>query len=94
MEQIAFVVGRLIKYSACCTIEGDFISGHLLRVDSAVSFAKARTSVVDIQVAGRWESSQMPPHYAKAELAERGAIARFKEKGGNRQKSVDRKLQA
>ena len=31
---------------------------------------------------GRWKSSQMPAHYAKAELAERGAIAQFKEKRG------------
>ena len=33
-----------------------------------------------MQVAGRWKSSQMPAHYAKAELAERGAIARFKDR--------------
>ena len=31
-----------------------------------------------MQVAGRWKSSQMPAHYAKAELAEHGAIARVK----------------
>ena len=40
----------------------------------------ARTSgasVVDMQNAGRWKSPQMPAHYAKAELAERGAVARF-----------------
>ena len=55
------------------------ISGHSLRVGSAVSLAQAGASVVDMQVAGRWESSQMPAHYAKAELAERGAIARYKE---------------
>ena len=29
-------------------------------------------SVVDLQTAGRWQSPQMPAHYAKAELAERG----------------------
>lgn len=60
-------------------VEG-FISGHSLRVGSAISLAQAGASVVDMQVAGRWKSSQMPAHYAKAELAERGAIARFKEK--------------
>ena len=59
-------------------VEG-FISGHSLRVGSAVSLARAGASVVDMQVAGRWKSSQMPAHYAKAELAERGAIARFKD---------------
>ena len=56
-----------------------FISGHSLRVGSAVSLAKAGATVVDMQVAGRWKSSQIPAHYAKAELAERGAIARFKD---------------
>ena len=39
----------------------------------------AQTSATAMQVAGRWKSSQMPAHYAKAELAERGAIARFKD---------------
>ena len=55
------------------------ISGHSLRVGSAVSLAKAGACVVDMQVAGCWKSAQMPAHYAKAELAERGAIARFKD---------------
>ena len=81
-------VGRLTARSArrqitywaeFAGVEG-FISGHSLRVGSAVSLAQAGASVVDMQVAGRWKSSQMPAHYAKAELAERGAIARFKEK--------------
>ena len=58
-------------------IEG-FISGHSLRVGSAVSLAQAGASVVDMQVAGRWKSPQMPAHYAGAELAEQNAIARFK----------------
>lgn len=73
---------RQIQYWAeLAGVEG-FISGHSLRVGSAVSLAKAGASVVDMQTAGRWKSSQMPAHYAKAELAERGAIARFKEKKG------------
>ena len=58
-------------------VEG-FISGHSLRVGSAVSLAQAGASIVDLQVAGRWKSSEMPVHYAKAELAEQGGIARFK----------------
>ena len=71
---------RQIRYwAALAGVEG-FISGHSLRVGSAVSLAQAGASVVDMQVAGRWKSSQMPAHYAKAQLAERGAIARFKEK--------------
>ena len=58
-------------------VEG-FISGHSLRVGSAVSLARAGASVVDMQVAGRWKSPQMPAHYARAELAEQGGITRFK----------------
>ena len=70
---------RIIKKRAVhAGVEG-FISGHSLRVGSAVSLAQAGATVVDMQVAGRWKSSQMPAHYAKAELAERGAIARFKD---------------
>ena len=69
---------QIIYWSELAGVEG-FISGHSLRVGSAVSLAKAGASVVEMQVAGRWKSSQMPAHYAKAELAERGAIARFKE---------------
>ena len=55
-----------------------FISGHSLRVGSAISLARAGASVVDMQVAGRWKLAQMPAHYAHAELAEQGGIARFK----------------
>ena len=63
---------RIIKKRAAdAGVEG-FISGHSLRVGSAVSLAQAGATVVDMQVAGRWKSSQMPAHYAKAELAERG----------------------
>ena len=57
-------------------VEG-FISGHSLRVGSAVSLAQAGASVIDMQNAGRWKSPTMPAHYAKAEIAERGAVARF-----------------
>ena len=54
------------------------ISGHSFRVGSAVSLAQAGASVVDMQVAGRWKSPRIPAHYARAELVEQGAIARFK----------------
>ena len=74
-----FSARRIIqKRSIDAGIKG-FISGHSLRVGSAVSLARAGASFVDMQVAGRWKSSQMPAYYAKAELAERGAIARFKD---------------
>ena len=66
------------RWAAEAGVEG-FISGHSLRVGSAVSLARAGATVVDMQTAGRWQSPNMPAHYAKAELAERGAIARFKD---------------
>ena len=74
-----FSARRIIQQRAKAAGVDGFIAGHSLRVGSAVSLARAGASVVDMQVAGRWKSTQMPAHYAKAELAERGAIARFKE---------------
>ena len=55
-----------------------FISGHSLRIGSAISLAKAGASLVEMQVAGRWKSPNMPAHYAKAELVEQGAVARYR----------------
>ena len=79
-DRLTTVSARRIiqKRAHAAGVEG-FISGHSLRVGSAVSLAQAGATVVDMQIAGRWKSSQMPAHYAKAELAERGAIARFKD---------------
>ena len=71
---------QIIKKRAADAGVDGFISGHSLRVGSAVALAQAGASVVEMQVAGRWKSSQMPAHYAKSELAERGAIAKYKEK--------------
>ena len=48
------------------------VSDHSLRVDSGV------TSLVDMQVDGRWKDSRMPSHYASAEFAKRSATARIK----------------
>lgn len=71
-------VRKIIKRRAReAGIEGK-ISGHSLRIGSAISLAQAGASVVNMQVAGRWKSPQMPAHYARAELIEQGAIARFK----------------
>ena len=69
---------KIIKRRACeAGLEGK-ISGHSLRIGSAISLAQAGASVVNMQVAGRWKSPQMPAHYARAELIEQSAIARFK----------------
>ena len=77
--RLSAVGARLaIKARAEAAGVAGFISGHSLRVGSAMSLAQAGASVVEMQVAGRWKSPQMPAHYARGELAARGAIARFK----------------
>ena len=68
---------RIIKkWAQAAGIEG-FISGHSLRVGTAVSLARSGAMLVDMQTAGRWGDPKMPANCAKAELAERGAVARF-----------------
>lgn len=54
------------------------ISGHSLRVGSAQSLAAAGAGVVEMQQAGRWTSPDMPGRYARAQLADRGAVARLR----------------
>ena len=70
---------RAIKDAAeLVGISPERVSGHSLRVGSAVSLAKAGASVVEMQGAGRWKSPQMPAHYARVQEAEQGAVARFR----------------
>ena len=73
LERLTVVSARqIIKARArAAGVEG-FISGHSLRVGSAVLLAQARAPVIDMQNAGRWKSPQMSAHYAKASVAERG----------------------
>ena len=77
-ERLSVVSARRIikKRAKDAGIEG-FISRHSLRVGTAISLAQAGATLVDMQTAGRWQDPLMPAHYAKTELAERGAVARF-----------------
>ncbi len=62
------------------------VSGHSLRVGGAQSLAAGGASLPEMQTAGRWESPQMPGHYARGQLAAKGAVARIKypqERGRN-----------
>ena len=54
------------------------VSGHSLRVGGAQSLAAGGASLPEMQTAGRWESPQMPGHYARGQLAAKGAVARIK----------------
>ena len=54
------------------------VSGHSLRVGGAQSLAAGGASLVEMQQAGRWQSPNMPGHYARDQLAARGAVARIR----------------
>lgn len=72
-------VRKIIKQSAARVGLTEKVSGHSARIGTAISLAQAGASLVDIQTAGRWKDPGMPAHYARAQFAERGAIARFKD---------------
>lgn len=72
-------VRRIIKSCAARVGLTDKVSGHSLRIGTTISLARSGASLVDIQVAGRWKDPGMPAHYARAQFAEKGAIARFKD---------------
>ena len=67
----------IARRAADAGVEGR-ISGHSLRVGAAQSLAAAGASVVEMQIAGRWESVTMPGRYASGQFAARGAVAKFR----------------
>ena len=69
----------MIQRSAARVGITEKIGTHSLRIGTAVSLVSKGASLVEMQVAGRWKSPSMPAHYARAQLAENGAIARYKE---------------
>ena len=54
------------------------VSGHSLRVGAVLSLAERNTSLVEIQVEGRWKSPAMPAYYARNQEPRRGAVARMR----------------
>ena len=54
------------------------VSGHSLRVGSAQSLAAAGAGLVELQEAGDWQAPTMPAHYARHQLAARGAVAKLR----------------
>ena len=59
-------------------VEGS-ISGHSLRIGSAVSLADAGASVKEVQRAGRWQEPTMPARYVREESEERSPVQRYKD---------------
>ena len=54
------------------------VSGHSLRVGAAQSLVSAGATLPELQQAGRWLSPDMPAHYARGQLAGKGAVARLR----------------
>ena len=67
----------LKRRAAAADIEGR-VSGHSLRVGSAQSLVAHGATIIEMQIDGRWSSPQMPGHYARAQLAGQGAVARLR----------------
>ena len=55
------------------------ISGHSLRMGSAVSLAEAGASVREVQRAGRWQDPAMPARYVREAPEEESAVERYKD---------------
>ena len=56
---------------------GDGFSGHSARVGMAQDLAGSGIELPALMTAGRWSSPTMPARYTRAELAGRGAVARY-----------------
>ena len=59
-------------------VEG-WISGHSLRLGSAVSLAEAGATVKEVQQAGRWQGPTMPARYVREMPAEQSPVKRYKD---------------
>ena len=70
------VSNRIAAAAKAAGLVGRF-SGHSPRIGMARDLVASGAGVAAVQVAGRWASAQMPAHYARAELAAKGAVARF-----------------
>ena len=49
----------------------------LLRVGTAQTLAEKGASLVEMQNAGRWKSSDMPAHYSRGQAAQKNAVAKY-----------------
>jgi len=72
------IAGRVRAAAHAAGLEdADLYSGHSGRVGMAQDLVKDGASLPELMQAGRWESPAMPAHYARAELAAQGAVARY-----------------
>ena len=70
---------QAIKQAAEAAGTDGRISGHSLRIGSAVNLVRVGAQAPEVEQAGRWkEGSAMIAHYARHEFAEKNAIVRYK----------------
>ena len=67
----------IIRWGKAAGVDGR-VSGHSLRVGGAQSLASAGASLVEMQLAGRWRSPDMPGRYAQGQIVQQGAVARLR----------------
>jgi len=70
-------IGRRIRAACQAAGLGDGYSSHSCRVGMAQALAAAGEELPALMTAGGWQSHTMPATYTRAELAGRGAVARF-----------------
>ena len=74
----ARIGGRVQAAAQAAGLDGaDLYTGHSGRVGMAQDLVKDGATLPELMQAGRWASPGMPAHYARAELAGQGAVARF-----------------
>ena len=69
---------EIIKARAAAAGIKGRLAGHSPRVGSACELASRGAGLVELQSAGRWASPAMPGHYARAQYAGTGAVARLR----------------
>ena len=70
-------IHRRLRAAAKAAGLGENSSGHRARVGMAQDLAKAGIDLPASMTAGRWSSPTMPARYTWAQLAGRGAVARY-----------------
>ena len=76
-------IGRRVTAAAKAAGLGEGFTGHSGRVGMAQDLVKSGVELPALMTAGRWKSSKMPARYTERQAADRGAVARYYQEGGN-----------
>ena len=79
-NSVSRILKRLAKLAG---IDPARVSGHSCRIGMAIDLARAGTSLVAMQQAGRWKSPNMPARYIRTVSAGEGAVASYYAQVGN-----------